>query len=197
MPKAEIIKRPVEQVGGEVKKAAWSATLESLAILILGILFIAWPDVMVKVVAYVVGAIFIIKGAMQIITYFMEKGQNDFFNNGLLSGVVSILIGITALVLGQDIANIFRVIVGIFLIYEALVRINTATKLSTAGVPIWRYVLILALIILVLGIFVTFNDIATIIGWMMVIAGIVGIVSDVMFVQHVNTVVEKLTNSTK
>lgn len=193
MPKAEIIKRPVEQVGGEVKKIAWTSTIESLAILILGILFIAWPDTMVKVVAYIVGAIFIVKGAMQIITYFMEKGQNDFFNNGLLTGVVSILIGITALVLGKDIANIFRIIVGIFLIYEALVRINTATKLASAGVPIWRYVLILALIILVLGIFVTFNDVAAVIGWMMIIAGIVGIVSDVLFVQQVNAVVEKLT----
>lgn len=193
MPKVEIIKRPIEQIGSDVKKSAWSAVIESLAIMVLGVLFVAWPDTMVQVVAYVVGAIFIIKGAFQIITYFMEKGQNDFFNNGLLMGVISVLVGVAALAIGDDIANVFRVIIGIFLIYESLVRMNTAIKLSSAGIPVWRYVLLLSLAILVLGIFVTFNDVATVIGWMMVFAGIIGIVGDVIFIQHVNQVVEKLT----
>ncbi len=193
MLKAEIIKRPVEQIGKDVKKSAWSAVIESLAILILGILFIAWPDTMVKVVAYIVGTFFIVKGIFEVINYFVEKGQNDFFNNGLLIGVISVLIGITAFVMGEDIANIFRIVVGIFLIYESLVRVNTAIKLSTVGVPIWKYVLLLAIVILVLGIFVTFNDVATVIGWMMVAAGIVGILGDVLFIGQVNNLVDKLT----
>lgn len=193
MSKVEIIKRPIEQVGGDIKKSAWSAIIESLAILVLGILFIAWPDLMVKIISYVVGSFFIIKGAFQVINYFIEKGQQDFFNNNLLTGVISILIGIAALVIGEDIANIFRIIVGIFMIYEALVRINTAVKLHAAGINTWRYILILALIILVLGILVTFNDITTLIGWTMIAAGIIGIVGDIMFIQQVNTVVDKLT----
>ena len=193
MPKAEIIKRPIEQIGGDIKKSAWSAAIESLAILILGILFIAWPDTMVRVVSYVVGTIFIVKGSFQVITYFMEKGQNDFFNNNLLFGVISILIGITALVIGEDIANVFRIIVGIWMIYESLIRVNTAIKLSSAGISIWKYVMPLALVVMVLGIFVTFNDVTTVIGWMMIIAGLVGILGDIMFIQQINSLVEKIT----
>lgn len=193
MSKVEIIKRPIEQIGKDIKKSAWSAVVESLAILILGILFIAWPNLMVQIVSYVVGAFFIIKGAFQVINYFIEKGQNDFFNNGLLAGVVSALIGIAALVIGEDIANIFRIVVGIFLIYESLVRINTAVKLNAAGISIWKYVLLLALVILVLGIFVTFNNITDVIGWMMIIAGIIGIIGDVLFIGQVNLLVDKLT----
>lgn len=193
MSKMEIIKRPIEQVGGDIKKAAWSSAVESLAILILGILFVAWPEMMVKITSYVVGAFFIVKGAFQVINYFMEKGQNDFFNNGLLSGVISALVGITALIMGEDIANVFRVVVGVFIIYESLVRINTAIKLSAAGINIWKYILLLSLIILVLGIFVTFNNVATVIGWMMVLAGVIGVIGDIMFIQQVNIVVDKLT----
>lgn len=193
MSKVEIIKRPIEQIGGDIKKAAWSSVIESLAILILGILFIAWPDMMVKIISYIVGIFFIVKGAYQIINYFVEKGQNDFFNNGLLMGVISALIGVTALVMGEDIANIFRIVVGIFIIYESLVRINTAIKLSAAGVGIWKYILLLSTIILILGIFVTFNDVTTVIGWMMIISGIIGIIGDTLFIQQVNNVVEKLT----
>ena len=192
MAKVEIIKRPIEQIGSDIKKSAWSAVLESLAVLILGILFIAWPDTMVTVISYIVGAIFIVKGSFQVINYFVEKGQRDFFNNNLLIGVISILIGIAALTIGENIANVFRIIIGIWMIYEALVRINTSIKLHAAGIPIWKYVLILALVVMVLGIFVTFNDVTTVIGWMMIIAGVVGILGDVLFIQQVNNVVEKL-----
>ena len=191
--KAEIIKRPIEQIGGEIKKSAWTAVIESLAILILGILFIVASDTMMKVVAYIVGAFFIVKGAFQIINYFIEKGQNDFFNNNLLIGVISVLIGITALALGPNIAEAFKIIVGIFMVYESLVKMNTAVKLHAAGISTWKYILLLALVIMALGIIVIFTDVANIIGWMMVIAGAVGIVGDAMFIQQVNDVVDKLT----
>lgn len=195
MSKVEIIKRPAEQVGKDIKKSAWSAIIESLALMILGILFIVFQDTMIQILAYIVGAFFIVKGGFEIINYFLEKGQEDFFNDKLLSGVVSVLIGIAALVIGEDIAHIFRVVIGIIIIYESLVRINTAIKLSAAGIQAWRYILLLALVMLVLGIFVTFNTgaVVTLIGWMMILTGLVGIIGDVMFIQHVNTIVDKLT----
>lgn len=197
MPKAEIIKRPIEELGSSLKKSAWGAIVESLAILILGILFIAWPDVMMTAITYVVGAIFIVEGIYKIIVYFLVKGQNDFFNNGLLSGVVAALIGIAVLAVGEDIADIFRVVVGIFMVYEALVRVNTSIKLHSVGVNIWKYITILALIMLVLGVIVIFTPTTDIIGWMMIIVGLVGIVGDIMFIQQVNSVVEKLTQKSK
>ncbi|MBQ3433057.1 DUF308 domain-containing protein [Candidatus Saccharibacteria bacterium] len=195
MTKAEIIKRPVEQVSSDIKRSAWSAVIESLALIILGILFIVLQDTMVRVLAYIIGIFFIVKGGFQIITYFMEKGQRDFFNNGLLSGVVSVLIGIAALAVGEDIATVFRVILGVIIVYEALIRINTALKLAGAGIDTWKYILIIALLILAIGIFITFNSgaVITLIGWMMILTGIIGIVGDVMFIQHVNNLVEKLT----
>ncbi|MBR3138476.1 DUF308 domain-containing protein [Candidatus Saccharibacteria bacterium] len=195
MPKAEIIKRPIEQIGSDVKRSAWSAIVESLALIVIGILFIVLQETMVQILAYIVGAFFIVKGGFQIINYFMEKGQNDFLNNGLLSGVVSVLIGIAALLIGDDIADIFRVIIGIIIIYESLVRINTATKLASAKISVWKYILILALVMLVLGVFVTFNSgaVVVLVGWMMIITGLVGIIGDVMFIQQVNQVVDTLT----
>lgn len=199
MAKFEIIKRPIEKVSGNLKKKAWSAIVESLALIILGILLVVLQDTMVKILAYIVGSFFIVKGGFQVINYFMEKGQNDFFNNGLLSGVVSILIGIAALVIGEDVAHVFRVIIGILIIYESLVRINTASKLAAAGIPSWRYILLLSLIMMVIGIIITFvpGTVVALVGWMMVLTGIVGIVGDVMFIQHVDKVIETLTGEEK
>ncbi|MBR3175990.1 DUF308 domain-containing protein [Candidatus Saccharibacteria bacterium] len=199
MAKVEIIKHSAEKISGNLKQSAWMAVIESLATIVIGILLVVWPDVVIKVIAYVVGIFFIVKGAYQIINYFVVKGQTDFFNNGLLFGVISVLVGITALVIGEEIANIFRIIIGIWMIYESLVRINTAIKLHAANIQAWKYILILALIMLVLGMFVTFYSgaIITLIGWMMVLVGIVGIIGDVMFIQYVDTLITKITGSTK
>lgn len=195
MSKAEIIKRPIEKVGSDIKRSAWSAVIESLALIVLGILFIILQETMVRVLAYIIGVFFIVKGGFQIVTYFMEKGKNDFFNNNLLSGVVAILIGVAALVVGEDIATVFRVILGIIIIYESLTRINTALKLASANIDTWKYILIVALLILIIGIFITFNSgaVITLIGWMMILTGVIGIIGDVMFIQHVNSLVERLT----
>ena len=195
MSKAEIVKRPNEAVGYNLKKSAWSAAIESLVIMLFGILLVVWPTVTVVVIANILGGIFIVSGIYQIINYFVIKGQNDFFNNGLLMGVIFLLIGIMAIVIGEDIANVFRIIIGIWMIYEALVRINTSIKLHAAGIKVWSYMLIIAIVMLAIGLFVTFNQgaLTQLIGWMMILTGVIGIVGDAMFIQQVNTVVDKLT----
>ncbi len=199
MTKAEIIKHPVEKVGNNLKQSAWIAVVESLLTAIIGILLITWPNAVIKIIAYIAGIFFIVKGAYQVINYFIVKGQNDFFNNALLSGVISILIGITVLVMGEEIANVFRIVIGIWMIYESLVRINTSIKLHAANIQAWKYILIAALIMLVLGVFITFYSgaVVTLIGWMMILVGIIGILGDVVFIQHVNTLVEKITGNSK
>ena len=128
----------------------------------------------------------------------MEKGQNDLFNNGLLSGVISVLIGVALLIVGEDIAHVFRVVIGVIITYESLVRINTASKLSVAKIAAWKYNLIVALVMLVIGVFITFNSgaVVTLIGWMMILAGIVGIVGDAVFIQYVNKVIDAFTGKT-
>ena len=194
----EVIKQPVEKIGGALKKNAWAAIFESIVTVVLGILLIAWPDTIIKIIAYVVGVFLIIKGAYQTINYFIVKGQNDFFNNNLLSGVISLLLGLALILIGEEIINVFRIIIGIWMIYEALVRINTAIKLHAVGISAWKYVLILAIMVLVLGIFVTFYSgaVVTLIGWMMILAGVIGIVSDTMFIQYVDKVSNIITSKT-
>lgn len=195
----EVLKQPIEKIKGELKGTAWMAILESIAIAILGVFLIAWPDTAIKVIAYVAGVFFIIKGAYQIILYFMVKGQNDFLNNGLLSGVISLLIGIAVLIMGEELATVFRIIIGVWMIYESLVRMNTAIKLHAAKIDAWKYIVVLALCMLVIGIFITFYNgaVVTLIGWMMIATGIIGIISDVTFIQYVNELAKVLSDNIK
>ena len=197
MAKAEIIKQPAQKVESSLKQTAWMSVLESIITIILGILLIAFSEKIVGVIACVVGIFLLIKGGYQIINYFIAKGQNDFFNNSLLAGIISLLIGVALLVMGEGIINVFRVAIGIWIIYEALVHINTAIKLHAANISAWKYILILALCMLVIGVFIAFFEgaVISLIGWMLVLGGVIGIMGDIMFIQYVNTLIEKLTET--
>ena len=192
-PKVEIIKRPIEQASSNIKKSAWSSAFESFAILVLGILFVIWPDTMMQAVAYIIGAILLVKGGFEIISYFID--EKNTFSNLLLSGLVSTFIGIVVMIMGPNIANVFRIVIAIFLVYESLVRVSSAVRLYQAGLKIWEAVAILALIIMVLGIFDAVNDAASIIGWALVVAGLMGIIGDVIFIRQIDKVVASITGS--
>ncbi len=194
MTKMEIIKNPIEQAGSDIKKTAWSAVLESLILIILGLLCVLMPDTIVTLIAFLVGGFFIVRGGVIIISYLLEDGNKDYFNNKLLSGVICVLLGIAAFVAGQAVAQIFSVIIGILIIYESLVRLNTATKLRAAKVDNWKQLIVISLIMMVIGIIVTFTTGGTIwlAGWLMIATGIVSIVGDVIFMQHLNLVIDKL-----
>ena len=98
MAEVEIIKRPDEgdkqstkKAGQVIKKSAWMAFFESMASIILGILLVVWPNEVIKIVAYALGAFLAVKGGYRIMNYYLAKGQKDFFNNDLFWGTVSVL----------------------------------------------------------------------------------------------------------
>lgn len=191
-------KSPLREIGSSLRKSAWAAICESLLIVIFGILLIVLPITTFWVVKNVFGVVLIIIGIYQSINYFVEKGQNDIFDNSLLGGVISILIGIAAIVLqGDDIINVIRIVVGILLIYGALVRFNTAIKLHGAGVSAWGYVLIMAIVMLAAGIFIAFGmgavGMLQVGGIVMIISGVAGIVGDAIFIRQIDDVEKSLT----
>ena len=199
MSKVEIIKHKSNSIDNTLKKTAWASIAGSLALIIVGVLLITCADVIVKIIAYIIGVFFVIKGGCQIVNYFLSKGQNDFLNNELLIGIISTLVGIVALVVGPELLGVFRIIVGIWAIYEALSRINIAIKLHAANITVWRYILALAILMLVLGVFITFSEgaVFTLIGWLMVITGVVGIIGDAMFTQYISQAAENINKKSK
>lgn len=185
---------PIEYIAGGLKKSAWASICESIGVLVFGILLIAWPGLTYYVASVVIGVILIVLGVYRIVNYFISRGQDNFFDNSLIFGVVSIIIGIAAVCFVGETFNIFRIIVGVWLTFESLVRINTAIKLHAAGLSVWGWVLVVALIMLAAGIFTLFNTelLIQVVGGCMIVAGVVGIVGDIFFVSQVDEVAKKL-----
>lgn len=200
--KVEIIKRPVKRFGfnkTNPKKAAWSAVFESVVTIALGVLLVIWPNTIVRVVAYLVGACLLVKGGYKIVNYMLERQQNNGMNNDLIIGIMTFVVGAVIFVMGDAILDVFRVIAGIWIIYEALIRMSNAMRIRTVNSTTWSAVLTMSIIMLMFGIFITFFDGAVVflIGWLMIVVGLIGLTSDVIFMQNLSALVEKLKGNTK
>lgn len=184
------IKAP--QVKKILKSAGWMAVLESVLLGLLGLILVIDPMGTMQVVSYIIGVFLIILGVYKIISYFASRGMYDMSNNQLLGGVVAFLIGIVVIVMWADLAAFFRIIIGIWMIYAALVRMNTSIKLKVASVPAWGYMLVVAALMMVVGIFILFNAGAAmqLIGWAMIVTAVLGLVDDTIFMRHVDEVLK-------
>lgn len=183
--KAEPIVRRAKSVG-------WMAILESIIIGVLGGLLIWNPDGMMKLIFYIVGILLIVKGVYKIVNYFAVHGKYDFYNNDLLYGIIALVFGILAVVLWEQLSGAIGLVVGAWMIYGALVRMNTAIKLHTAGVKEWFYVLLLSLVMLALGIYmiVSVGAVLAIVGWVMIASAVIGIIDDIVFMKHIDAITE-------
>ena len=185
-------KRNDGQIVRREKSTSWIAILESIVIGELGVLLLINPDGMFKVIFYVVEIFLIIKGVYKIINYFAVHGKYDFYNNDLLYGIIALVFGILAVVLWEQLGKLIGIAVGAWMIYGALVRMNTAIKMHTAGIKEWFYVLLLSMIMLALGIYMVISASAVpmVIGWIMIAAAGIGIVDDILFIRHLDAVAQ-------
>jgi len=171
-----------------VKSTSWMAILESIIIGVLGAILIWNPQGVLKIIFYVVGIFLIVKGVYHIVNYFAVHGKYDFYNNDLLYGIIALVFGVIAVVLWEQLSGAIGIVVGAWMIYGALIRLNSAIKLHAAGVKEWFYVLLLSLVMLALGIYmvVSMGAVLTVVGWIMIAAAIIGVVEDVLLIRNVD-----------
>ncbi len=175
-----------------IKSTSWMAILESLVIGVLGLLLIFKANEMKMMIFYIIGIFLMVRGAYKIVSYFAMHGKYDFYNNDLFYGVIALILGIIAVVLWEQLDKAIGIIIGAWMIYGGLVRLNTAIKLQGAKVKQWFYVMILALIMMALGIYsiVSADAWSDFLGWIMVAAAVVGILDDILFMAHIDELAE-------
>ncbi|MGM9876541.1 MAG: HdeD family acid-resistance protein [Bacilli bacterium] len=172
------------------KKTGWISILESIIFAILGIIVIWKPEGTVKAISYILGIIFVVVGIGKIINYFSSKGKYDFYNYNLIYGLMACILGIVTIVYSNTIGSIFRIIVGVWIIYSSFMRMSLSVKLKTLKLNIWVHSLILSIIMFICGLYITMNSGAVIvtIGIMMIVYSIIDIIEDVIFMKNVKEV---------
>ena len=171
-----------------MKKTGWTSLLSSIVFAILGIILITNPEGTVKFVSAILGIMFILAGAYKIISYYQNKGKYDIMNYDIAYGIIAIILGIATIAYSEQISSIFRIFIGIWIVYSSIMRFSLALKLKTISSNIWIYSIILAICMFICGLYTIFvsNLVVVSIGISILIYAIIDAIEDIIFLVNVN-----------
>lgn len=173
-----------------LKKTGWGSLISSIIFAILGIILIAKPEETVKFVSYILGGIFALIGIIRTINYIITKGKYDIYNDDMFFGIIAIILGIITICYSRQIGNIFRILIGVWIVYSSIVRMNIAFKFKILEDKTWIFSLGIAIIMLVCGIYITCNPGAIIItiGTVILIYSILDIIESLIFLKDIKKI---------
>lgn len=168
-----------------LKKASWSDIVISIIFIVFGVFLVTNPNTVVSMISVILGAIFIVIGVFKIFDYY-SKGKQDNYMLGI--GAVAILIGIVIMFCTGIILSIFRIIIGIWIIYSGIMNMQTAIVWKDLKSRLWLLTVIFSMAVIGLGIYVLANSgtILETIGTIIIIYGVMDIIERLIFIKKVD-----------
>ena len=179
----------MEYLDGVLKKTGKASLVSSIIFAILGIILIAYPEGTVKFISYVIGIMFIAVGLYKGINYIKNKEIYNMFNYDMALGIIAIIIGAVTIAYSNQIGAIFRIMIGIWIVYSAIIRMSLSAKLKVIESNTWIYSLIIAFAMIICGVFIICNSgaIVVTIGTIILIYSILDIIESIIFLKNVNS----------
>lgn len=172
-----------------LKKSSWTDIVLSLIFVLFGAMLIASPESVVSVIAILLGGICIVMGIFRLVDYFSSNKQDSYL---LGVAAVAIIAGIVIMFCSDIILSVFRILIGIWIIYSGIMNLQTAIVWKDFKSRLWLTSLILSILTIIAGIYVLVNDGAIIqtIGAVIVAYGIIDIIENVIFIKKVDNYLE-------
>lgn len=139
-----------------LKKAGWTSIITSLIFGIIGLVMIYNPDTTMKFISTLIGIFFIVIGVIKVINYFISRDNSTLFTNDIAWGSIAVIIGLVTMVYSSTIESIFRIMIGVWIIYSGFTRFTVSFRLKNVNDRLWALVLTLAVLMIVGGLYVTF-----------------------------------------
>ena len=70
--------------------------------------------------------------------------------------MVAVILGLVTIVYSSTIESIFRIMIGIWIIYSGFTRFSLSFKLKEVNDKVWAFMLVLSVLMVIGGLYVTF-----------------------------------------
>ena len=135
-----------------VKKLKWNLVLMSVLYLGLGIFLVMKPGTALNIVCYALGGVVLACAAVQLIRYFVVERGVFQSQLTLISGIVCLALGAFLLLRSDIVVSVLPVVFGLFVIFDAIARVQNALDLRRCGYDSWKGFLLLPVLSVVLGV---------------------------------------------
>ena len=162
-----------------VKKLKWNLVLMSLLYLGLGVFLVMKPGTALNIVCYALGGVVLACAAVQLVRYFaVERGvfQSQLT---LISGIVCLALGAFLIIRSDIVVSILPIVFGLFVIFDALGRVQNALDLRRCGYDSWKGFLLLPVlsVVLVANPFGAMETLVMAIGIILIVEGAINLLS--------------------
>lgn len=137
------------------KNATNSIICSSVIACIIGLIMIIYPQIPIKTIGIVAAIYLILHGIVLIVWDFQtEKYYIPF--DGMLPGILSVLIGILLISKPNILSTLFTIAIGVWIALSSINSLKMAVVLKNEDAP-WILLLLLGIVDLIIGIIVVFN----------------------------------------
>ena len=178
-----------------------SIIFSSVIALIVGLIMIFFPAITIETIGIIAACYIILHGIMLIYLDIKAYKYNLPFE-GLLIGIVSVLLGIFLICKPNILPLVFTIVIGIWMILSSINYIKIAIKISGTSLP-WIWILLLGILDLIAGIVVIFNpfeasiSITLFAGIMLIVHSIINIVDMLVIKKDVKDISKEIEKSLK
>ena len=144
----------------DFSKILLGSIILNVLFLLFGIIIYMNPTITLELTGIILGVYFILFGLYAIFE-FIFKDNNPLFGLNILWGILAIIAGLFVMINPFQIIKILTFALGIFLIIISIRKILNAIKLKKYGYDGWSLILVIAIILLIFGIFIMINPMAS------------------------------------
>ena len=162
-----------------VKKLKWNLVLMSVLYLGLGIFLVLKPGTALNIVCYALGGVVLACAAVQLIRYFVVERGVFQSQLTLISGIVCLALGAFLLLRSDIVVSILPVVFGLFVIFDAIARVQNALDLRRCGYDSWKGFLLLPVlsVVLIVNPFGAMETLVMAIGVILIVEGAINLLS--------------------
>ena len=135
-----------------LKKVRQMYTLFSVGLFFLGAMLLIWPNMAADVFFKIIGVLLVLFGIVKLVGYFSPDSMELAFQFDFAMGIASALLGLVMLFRTNQLLDIVVIAIGLFMILDALLRVQTALDARRMGIRRWRMLLIMALLTAACGV---------------------------------------------
>lgn len=133
--------------GENEKKESRVGTLAVYAVavvyIVLGIAFLAMPELEVKHLCYLLAVCLILLGVLRIGDYFIQENYRNINQYGFSMGVLAIILGVCVVIRIEQFTDIFNLCLGIGILLTAVVKVQNAMDLQALKAEgFWGFLLV-------------------------------------------------------
>ena len=145
----------------KLRAAKYGYIILSVLICILGTILIAVPDFSLKLLCMIGGWLLIVFGCVKILGYFAKDLYRLAFQFDLAFGILLIVLGLILIFRTEAMIHVICVLLGLFILADSLLKIQTAIDAKAFGIPRWWLILAFAVLTAAFGLLLLFRPYET------------------------------------